>query len=103
MVVWKNLKYSPAKGQGGSSRTPPPVGGVIRNKCINTKWVYLGGKKNLPFFLVIESGHSGQQRALLLVTQGSCSASEVLTTAAVALGGMAPADVRQENLFTPLR
>lgn len=50
MVVWKSLKYSPAKGQGGSSRTPPPVGGVISNKCINTEWIHLRGKKPPGFF-----------------------------------------------------
>lgn len=52
--------------------------------------------------MVIKSDHAGHHRALLLVTQGGCSASEVLTSA-VALGGMASAAVRQEILFTALR
>lgn len=52
--------------------------------------------------MVIKSDHAGHHRALLLVTQGSRSANEVLTSA-VALGGMASAAVRQEILFTALR
>lgn len=97
-------EIQPSKGAGWEiQNTPPtPMGGVIRNKCINTKGVFLKGE-TLQGFMIIKSDHAGQLRTLLLVTQGSCSASKVLTTAALALEGMASANVRQENLFTASR